>query len=224
MSLPRVAITVGDPAGIGPEIAAMAAADPRVRRGVRAGGHGPAARRARGHGSGLCRRGPGRLRHDRRRRGRRSERGEVDAIATAPVSKEAFALAGLPWKGHTDLLGHLTGSPFVAMMFESPALRVVLATVHVALRDVPALLTQRPARTHHRADRRRAAAIWRRRAAPGGRGAEPPRRRARADGRGRRSRCWRRRWPPHAPQASTWPGRFRPTPCSCGRIAASSTP
>jgi 4-hydroxythreonine-4-phosphate dehydrogenase len=68
--------------------------------------------------------------------------GRVDAVATAPVSKEAFALAGLPWKGHTDLLGHLTGSPFVAMMFESPALRVVLATVHVALRDVPALLTR----------------------------------------------------------------------------------
>ena len=67
--------------------------------------------------------------------------GRVDAIATAPVSKEAFAAAGLPWKGHTDLLGHLTASPFVAMMFESPALRVVLATVHVALREVPALLT-----------------------------------------------------------------------------------
>ena len=33
----------------------------------------------------------------------------IDAIATAPVNKEAFSLAGLPWKGHTDLLGHLTG-------------------------------------------------------------------------------------------------------------------
>ena len=68
-------------------------------------------------------------------------RGRVDAVATAPVSKEAFAIAGLPWKGHTDLLGHLTGSSFVAMMFESPALRVVLATVHVALQEVPRLLT-----------------------------------------------------------------------------------
>ena len=67
--------------------------------------------------------------------------GRVDAIATAPVSKEAFALAGLPWKGHTDLLGHLTGSDFVAMMFESPALRVVLATVHIPLADVPRTLT-----------------------------------------------------------------------------------
>ena len=50
-------------------------------------------------------------------------------------------MAGLPWRGHTDLLAHLTGAPFVAMMFESPAIRVVLATVHIALADVPRALT-----------------------------------------------------------------------------------
>jgi 4-hydroxythreonine-4-phosphate dehydrogenase len=66
----------------------------------------------------------------------------VNAIATAPVSKEAFRLAGLPWNGHTDLLAHLTGAPHVAMMFESPALRVVLATIHIALAEVPEALTQ----------------------------------------------------------------------------------
>jgi 4-hydroxythreonine-4-phosphate dehydrogenase len=66
----------------------------------------------------------------------------VSAIATAPVNKLAFARAGLPWKGHTDLLAHLTGSGQVAMMFWSPALRVVLATVHVALAEVPRLLTR----------------------------------------------------------------------------------
>jgi 4-hydroxythreonine-4-phosphate dehydrogenase len=71
-----------------------------------------------------------------------AQRGLVDGIATAPVSKEAFAMAGLPWKGHTDLLAHLTGSAMVAMMFESPVLRVVLATVHIPLRDVPAALTR----------------------------------------------------------------------------------
>jgi 4-hydroxythreonine-4-phosphate dehydrogenase len=68
--------------------------------------------------------------------------GDVDAIATAPVNKEAFRLAGLPWAGHTDLLAHLTGAPHVAMMFHSDALRVVLATVHVPLADVPRTLTQ----------------------------------------------------------------------------------
>jgi 4-hydroxythreonine-4-phosphate dehydrogenase len=66
----------------------------------------------------------------------------VHAVATAPVNKLAFSRAGLPWKGHTDLLGHLTDSPRVAMMFYAEQLRVVLATVHVALREVPSLLTR----------------------------------------------------------------------------------
>ena len=68
--------------------------------------------------------------------------GVVDGVATAPVNKEAFRLAGLPWAGHTDLLKHLTGAEHVAMMFQSDALRVVLATVHIALADVPAALTR----------------------------------------------------------------------------------
>jgi 4-hydroxythreonine-4-phosphate dehydrogenase len=67
--------------------------------------------------------------------------GEVDAIATGPVNKLAFARAGLPWKGHTDLLAHLCGAPRVAMLFHSPSLVVVLATVHVPLSEVPRLLT-----------------------------------------------------------------------------------
>ena len=67
--------------------------------------------------------------------------GRVAAVATAPVSKEAFARAGLPWRGHTDLLAHLTGTTRYAMMFYSDRLRVVLATVHVALREVPRLIT-----------------------------------------------------------------------------------
>ena len=66
-----------------------------------------------------------------------AQRGASTAIATAPINKEAFRLAGLPWNGHTDLLAHLTGAAHVAMMFYSDALRVVLATVHVPLADVP---------------------------------------------------------------------------------------
>jgi 4-hydroxythreonine-4-phosphate dehydrogenase len=65
----------------------------------------------------------------------------VAGIATAPVSKLAFARAGLPWKGHTDLLAHLTGRERVAMMFWSQPLKVVLATVHIPLAAVPAALT-----------------------------------------------------------------------------------
>jgi 4-hydroxythreonine-4-phosphate dehydrogenase len=67
---------------------------------------------------------------------------QVAGIATAPVNKLAFARAGLPWKGHTDLLGHLTGVSRVAMMFWSEPLKVVLATVHVALADVSRALTR----------------------------------------------------------------------------------
>jgi 4-hydroxythreonine-4-phosphate dehydrogenase len=71
-----------------------------------------------------------------------ARQGTIDAIATAPINKEAFAQAGLPWKGHTDLLAHLTGTPRVAMMFYAEELRVVLATIHVPLADVPRLLTR----------------------------------------------------------------------------------
>jgi 4-hydroxythreonine-4-phosphate dehydrogenase len=68
--------------------------------------------------------------------------GDVDAVATAPINKEALALAGLPWRGHTELLAHLTGATSVAMMFYADALRVVLATIHVPLSEVPRLLTE----------------------------------------------------------------------------------
>src|SRR5947207_6376879 len=123
---PRVAITVGDPAGIGPEIAASAAADPRVTHVCEPIVYAPPAdlKVPLGEVSPLA----GRAAYDVIVRAvTDAMEGRVDAIATAPVSKEAFALAGLPWKGHTDLLAHLTGSPFVAMMFESQELRVVLA-------------------------------------------------------------------------------------------------
>jgi 4-hydroxythreonine-4-phosphate dehydrogenase len=69
--------------------------------------------------------------------------GRIDGIATAPISKTAWGLAGLPWRGHTDLLAHLTGAADVAMMFYTDRLRVVLATVHVPLAEVSALLTQK---------------------------------------------------------------------------------
>jgi 4-hydroxythreonine-4-phosphate dehydrogenase len=73
---------------------------------------------------------------------RDAQAGRVEAVATAPVNKLAFARAGLPWKGHTDLLAELTGAPRVAMMFWSEPLKVILATVHVALADVPRVLTR----------------------------------------------------------------------------------
>ena len=71
-----------------------------------------------------------------------AQAGVVAAVATAPVNKLAFARAGLPWKGHTDLLAHLTGSSHVAMMFWSEPLKVVLATIHIPLASVASALTR----------------------------------------------------------------------------------
>ena len=138
---PRVAITVGDPSGIGPEIAARAAADSRVVDACEPLLYAPPPqmRFAPGELSAEA----GRAAYDAIVRAvEDAQRGVVDAIATAPINKEAFRRAGLPWSGHTDLLAHLTGSSHVAMMFYSEALRVVLATVHIALAEVPRALTR----------------------------------------------------------------------------------
>jgi len=64
--------------------------------------------------------------------------GSVRAIVTAPVSKESLHLAGFPWPGHTELLAELTGTSDFAMMFFSEGIKVILCTIHIALRDVPA--------------------------------------------------------------------------------------
>jgi 4-hydroxythreonine-4-phosphate dehydrogenase len=143
MFLPRIAITVGDPAGIGPEIALKAASDPRVTAACTPVLYGPATREAlSAFTPGVVSAAAGRAAYDAILAAVDDARaGTVAAIATAPISKEAFAMAGLPWKGHTDLLAHLCGAPQVAMLFHSPTLRVVLATVHVALREVADLLT-----------------------------------------------------------------------------------
>ncbi len=138
---PRVAITVGDPAGIGPEITSKAAADPRVREVCDPVIYDatPSAPVIMGEVSAAA----GRAAYDAIVRAVEDARaGVVQAVATAPVNKAAFAAAGLEWKGHTDLLAHLCGVSRVAMMFHAPTLRVVLATVHVPLRDVPRLLTR----------------------------------------------------------------------------------
>jgi 4-hydroxythreonine-4-phosphate dehydrogenase len=137
---PRVAITVGDPSGIGPEIAAKAAADERVRQACDPVVYGaPAGARFE---PGVLSSDAGRAAYDAICAATRdAQDGRVDAIATAPVNKLAFARAGLRWKGHTDLLADLTGSTNVAMMFWSEPLKVVLASVHIPLAEVPAYLT-----------------------------------------------------------------------------------
>ncbi len=141
MRKPKVAITSGDPAGIGPEISERAAADESVRDVCEPVLFGPPSEQRFRAGSLSAE--AGRAAYDVIVRAVEAARsGVVDAIATAPVNKEAFRLAGLPWSGHTDLLAHLTGSPHVAMMFDSEPLRVVLATIHIPLAAVPTALTR----------------------------------------------------------------------------------
>jgi 4-hydroxythreonine-4-phosphate dehydrogenase len=140
MKKPRIALTVGDPAGIGPEIVEKAAADPAVQAVCEPVVYatpfdGPVGEVSEGAGRAAF--------QTIVRAVEDAKHGEVDAVATAPVSKLAFSKAGLTWKGHTDLIAHLCGTKRVAMMFYAPQLKVVLMTVHVPLKTVHALLTKR---------------------------------------------------------------------------------
>ena len=154
-----LAVSLGDPRGIGAEVAAAAAGQLRDRPDspylLLVGPRGTAADEAgdrflpigQWHTSGTAA-DAGRLAADAvRTAAELALAGEVDGIVTAPLDKAALHAAGFPWPGHTEMLASLAGDRAVAMMMcaESNAhggpLRVVLATVHIPLRDVPAALT-----------------------------------------------------------------------------------
>jgi 4-hydroxythreonine-4-phosphate dehydrogenase len=61
-------------------------------------------------------------------------RGEVAALVTAPIHKEALHAAGVPFPGHTELLQDLCGGPPVRMMLANAELRTVLVTIHMSVR------------------------------------------------------------------------------------------
>ncbi|WP_375690893.1 4-hydroxythreonine-4-phosphate dehydrogenase PdxA [Pseudooceanicola sp. LIPI14-2-Ac024] len=166
MTLP-LAVTLGDPAGIGPEIAvrAVLGAPDAVLIGQPAAVHravslvapgtgvqvvsDPAAPAAAGSlrvipvcaeepvaEYGIVSADAGRAAAEAILAGIRLARaGEVGGIVTAPIHKEALAAAGVPFPGHTEMLAHHGGADRVAMMLANDVLRVVLVTIHVALRD-----------------------------------------------------------------------------------------
>ena len=70
-----------------------------------------------------------------------AKHGDVSAIATAPINKESLKLAGIPYPGHTEMLADHTDTTDYAMMLFNNELRVIMATVHVALREAIELLT-----------------------------------------------------------------------------------
>jgi len=67
--------------------------------------------------------------------------GDVQAICTAPLNKEAMHLGGHRFPGHTELLADLTGAEEVSMMLSTPQLKVIHVTTHVGLVDAVALVT-----------------------------------------------------------------------------------
>lgn len=61
--------------------------------------------------------------------------GDVDAICTAPINKEALNAAGHRFPGHTEILAVLTGTPEVSLTLFSPKLRIIHVTAHMGLLD-----------------------------------------------------------------------------------------
>jgi 4-phospho-D-threonate 3-dehydrogenase / 4-phospho-D-erythronate 3-dehydrogenase len=69
-------------------------------------------------------------------------KGEVQALVTGPVSKEAIAEAGIPFRGHTEYLAEISQTRNFVMMLAGEKLRVALVTTHLPLRDVPGALEE----------------------------------------------------------------------------------
>lgn len=73
--------------------------------------------------------------------------GAFNAIVTAPVHKGVINEAGIPFTGHTEFLADYTKTSQVVMMLVGGGLRVALATIHLALKDVPAAITKKSLET-----------------------------------------------------------------------------
>ncbi len=181
MTRPKVAITMGDPAGVGPEIAIKAVNAPRVREAcvpvivgnaqllhTLAGRLGLPFKADSAHPDDLAEgfdpEGPtvvdlqtvviddiipgkmsptcGHAAYDYVRFAiDRTMTGDFDAIATAPISKEAVNAAGIRFPGHTEMLESQTGARDVVMMLYSEQVAVSLVSAHLPLSRVPRTIT-----------------------------------------------------------------------------------
>jgi len=162
---PRLAVTVGDPAGIGPEIVLKALASPE-RPTARYAVYGPGRvlddtaadlglRRLAELDAelvdvplegvaplGRVSEAGGRVAAEAVLRAARDAlAGKRDAVVTAPLNKESLHAAGYGFPGHTEMLADVAGTPDVAMMFVGGPLRVALLTIHRSLRSVPDAVT-----------------------------------------------------------------------------------
>jgi 4-hydroxythreonine-4-phosphate dehydrogenase len=165
----EIGLTLGDPAGIGPEVVSGALRElcefPRgdATDGARFHVYGDSAALARAGGApdGVAIRDcasapvePGSpdpaaaagVIEAIRGAARACLAGELDALVTAPISKSVIGAAGFAYPGHTELLAELAGSECAVMLLvggpEQRVLRVALATIHCALREVPDRLSR----------------------------------------------------------------------------------
>ena len=166
---PYIALSVGDPNGIGPEVALKALQSRELRKHARCVVVGPVlvmedwAERL---GLRDALNGvkvvdvvlddpfeiePGKIRADAGRLAMESVAracdlclsGESDAMVTAPISKEAIKLGGYDFPGHTEFLAERTGAGRFAMMLVSGSLRVALLTIHEPIARVAGLITNK---------------------------------------------------------------------------------
>ena len=154
--LPRLIISAGDPAGVGPEVTLKALAQPEPHELAEitvAGDPADLHRTAKvlglplppsiepaGNAAGVR---PGQLSAHGgaaavaavRRAVELIQAGAYDALVTAPINKEALKLAGFSWPGHTEMLADLTRTPEVRMLLVTDRLKVVHVTTHRSLRS-----------------------------------------------------------------------------------------
>jgi len=69
-------------------------------------------------------------------------KGDAAALVTAPIHKAVLNAAGFAFPGHTEFLAHLTGARRAVMMLASEKLRVVPLTIHMPVADVPKTITK----------------------------------------------------------------------------------
>ena len=165
MSRPVIALSVGDAAGIGPEIAVRVLKDRQLVSSADIRLYGPEAvlREAlrrfapeispeivntaslsfQDFAPGVLSAAAGKAAYDTIVRAAKDViAGKADAIVTCPVNKAAINKAGIPFTGHTELIAELCGTRNFAMMQSAGKLRVIFVTTHIALKEVSAHVTR----------------------------------------------------------------------------------
>jgi 4-hydroxythreonine-4-phosphate dehydrogenase len=135
-----LALTLGDPAGIGPEIVAKVLRDPRLPRGF----HFEVLGSATGIKSGRCTRRSAKIALDALRKAAQGcLTGKYAAMVTGPVNKEAIDAIAPGFVGQTEFLAEICGRPAgdAVMTLTDPRLTVALCTAHCSLRDALKRLT-----------------------------------------------------------------------------------